>query len=1476
MNIRFIRHLMLSLAMCLCSAAAWALDKVDGAYLIGSADDLQAFAELVLEDPTVNGVLTADIDITDDPSFTIATASFPYAGTFDGGYHSITIALESSNAGYCALFRKLGNCTVRNLNVRGTILGWGKYCCGLAATVDGNTLIENTISWVNINSEYDGDASHSGFVGYVSANSVLEINNCAFAGSIKGEKTIQCAGMIGWAEGKNTLSNVMVIADFEIGAAGDGTWGNLTFARNPSKVDIHNGVYLHSLDNVEPGTTQITEEDLTSGVACFAVNGMSSENPGWFQTLGEDPMPVPNPAHGTVYCNGRAYCDGTAYVDEVVYSNTYTGSVRDEHEFEDGICQNCQTFDPTYMTPAEDGYYEIGSFEQLFWFATKVNAGDVKLNARLTAPINMDGRYFPSIGNKLKLYGGTFDGQMQPITGTSASLFGTTDGATLQNIALESGEVMGRNASVADHTGTIIGVANNTSLTHSYSKANITLGNEGDCGGIVGKFDYSNMKDVAYLGTCTSAGWSHAGIAGSGGHSVIADCFVMGHLVTTGGEAKGAIVGWGGAECIYNNCVYLIEEGFAEVAGHLEGTSSQCTGLSAEEIAAGQATWQLNGQTFVNPTWYQTLEEDPCPVLDATHDIVFKTFEDEYVSGLDNYKSVIVEAGKEGLDEMMAAMADIKAYDAALDALDAAQDNDAFAQAYQALTEAKTALDASAAAYREYLKVIDELQLYLSESYMPTAACQRLADYVEENEEPSEETFPNGSFPYIEENRQLSAEQIAEEAVFARTLMQDAIKGEYKKGDEVTGLLVNADLSATTKFDGWTTEKEGSTLTTASGIMTTAEFWNATGDVHQTITGLKNGIYELRAYAATRPNSNIFNANDHYIAYLYANQDEVFVQALTEDMVSEDEAIDGENCDLARDQRLEIDDVTYYVPYGPATCAPAFRAGRYLNSVLTNVTDGSLTVGLRLPGTGLANDWMGFADFRLFYLGTAEDAEGMDDAMANYASRAKNLIAYTGSTGTSTGDTELNYRNKPNFSNELRDQLQAAIQQAEAATTPAEKLAACAHYTELFHKVDTCKQAYISLIDSALFVISTAYADANVPTDIFDGIVDFVSELMDNWQAGKYTYAEAVSLAGLKETDYYKYLFSIAPPFKDGYFQIATADHLVWFSNTVNSGNNKISGELVAPIDLTDADFHSIGTVENRFQGTFRGNLHPITNLGCMLFGTADGVTIDGVNIQGGVVEGNAQAAAHTGALVGYLVSGTVTRCYSSATVQNGTGDCGGMFGKVNAPVTISNCMFAGDFTSGWSAGGIAGSTNGNNAEVYISDIMIDARNITYKNGDAHGLLVGWLHDGLASHISNIWYIEAPQLSNIAGHSDDVSTCNAACTKVLPKMAASGQVAYALNHGNTENPVWFQTIGEDTLPTFSPKSLIVYSDGETFFNKADQGGDVNGDGAVTIKDVVAVLEIMAADGNDSKADINGDGAVTIKDVVAVLEIMAAQ
>ena len=53
-------------------------------------------------------------------------------------------------------------------------------------------------------------------------------------------------------------------------------------------------------------------------------------------------------------------------------------------------------------------------------------------------------------------------------------------------------------------------------------------------------------------------------------------------------------------------------------------------------------------------------------------------------------------------------------------------------------------------------------------------------------------------------------------------------------------------------------------------------------------------------------------------------------------------------------------------------------------------------------------------------------------------------------------------------------------------------------------------------------------------------------------------------------------------------------------------------------------------------------------------------------------------------------------------------------------------------------------------------------------------------------------------------------------------------------------------------------------------------GDLNGDEKVDIADAVAVLDVMARDGNDPEADLNKDGKVDIADFVAVLEIMAAQ
>ena len=80
-------------------------------------------------------------------------------------------------------------------------------------------------------------------------------------------------------------------------------------------------------------------------------------------------------------------------------------------------------------------------------------------------------------------------------------------------------------------------------------------------------------------------------------------------------------------------------------------------------------------------------------------------------------------------------------------------------------------------------------------------------------------------------------------------------------------------------------------------------------------------------------------------------------------------------------------------------------------------------------------------------------------------------------------------------------------------------------------------------------------------------------------------------------------------------------------------------------------------------------------------------------------------------------------------------------------------------------------------------------------------------------------------------------------------------------------------------------------DGNIYFNQTSPGfventsfddpdyvceveGDVNGDGVADISDIVAIINLIAAAGNDPAADVNGDNTIDISDIVAVINIIA--
>ena len=134
----------------------------DGVYQIATAEELRAFAEKVNDgETTANAVLTANIDLNNQPWYPIGSEDHLYTGTFDGRNFKISgLTIDSSSADYQGLFGHVGSSgKVQNLTVSGTVIGRMK-------------------------------------VGGIAGQNLGNVINCAFSGSVKGSGSI-VGGVVG-------------------------------------------------------------------------------------------------------------------------------------------------------------------------------------------------------------------------------------------------------------------------------------------------------------------------------------------------------------------------------------------------------------------------------------------------------------------------------------------------------------------------------------------------------------------------------------------------------------------------------------------------------------------------------------------------------------------------------------------------------------------------------------------------------------------------------------------------------------------------------------------------------------------------------------------------------------------------------------------------------------------------------------------------------------------------------------------------------------------------------------------------------------------------------------------------------------------------------------------------------------------------------------------------------------------------------
>ena len=251
------------------------------------------------------------------------------------------------------------------------------------------------------------------------------------------------------------------------------------------------------------------------------------------------------------------------------------------------------------------------------------------------------------------------------------------------------------------------------------------------------------------------------------------------------------------------------------------------------------------------------------------------------------------------------------------------------------------------------------------------------------------------------------------------------------------------------------------------------------------------------------------------------------------------------------------------------------------------------------------------------------------------------------------------------------------------------------------------------------------------------------------------------------------------PKLVDGVYQITNYGNLVWFQQYVDQGGDNLNAnailtnDIVANENLISGDTYveenvkyewtPIARNNSIYRGTFDGNRHTISGLyvndgkyyGAFIgrfYGTIKNLYITDSYFGG---------SYYTGTFVGYgYDSAKIENCGSKAIIKGGYNFCGGIVGLTKG--IVKNCYFAGKIT-----------------------VLSTTTSAAIASDD-------WEYGTL----TNCYYIDSCGLTSERA------------TSVTATQLASGEVTYLLNNKVTDGTQsWYQTIGTDTLPKFSGKTV---------------------------------------------------------------------
>ena len=595
-------------------------------YEIASKADWQAFCALVEDGQTaVDAKMTKDVDLETDITMA-GTANKPYAGTFDGQNHVLTVNWDAGSAKDVAPFGRVNGATIKNLRTEGSIRSDGYFLGGLIdEAYGGSNTVANCVSAVNITSSYTSNrCGAAGLVNYVFTYAHVTINDCLVKGSInatteKGQKGM--GGFVYVQNGACIMNNCLYAGTNNADNSNNNCYTFAPTNTSGATTTLNNCYYLNPCGKAQG--EPVTKAQLESGYMAHLLQGTREETV-WGQVLGTDTIPQPTAeaakqvyevkftyngeVKATRYAN-RGGNVGTLPTPQEILGTAYNAANSYRLVFAEGFYAEYPIYaDRTVAVDViVNNMCEIATKEDWKKFGDFVRSGEGNLNARLTADIDLGGD-IQKIGSESTGYSGTFDGQGHTITvdwngygDGYFALFPFVTDATIKNL-----RVSGQMTTDAP-MGVFSYLAGGTTIyEHCVSDVRITSGNTNSsyCAAGMVRAAYSEgkitFKDCIVAGdlngTTDNSSQNMGGFVCSQADD--ATCTFDNCLYTGTNNSKGGYTF--APNPTLNNCYYL--NPFANVQG---------TPVTAEQLASGEVTKKLQNNRTDKCYWAQQLGEMP-------------------------------------------------------------------------------------------------------------------------------------------------------------------------------------------------------------------------------------------------------------------------------------------------------------------------------------------------------------------------------------------------------------------------------------------------------------------------------------------------------------------------------------------------------------------------------------------------------------------------------------------------------------------------------------------------------------------------------------------------------------------------------------------------------------------------------------------------------------------------------------------------